>query len=199
MMATAGKALRTEGYAAFGGTTVAIVLATPVALLSPAYSVFVAEEHRSVLLAGLFFMWALRGAGLGLITGAIVTLVVLLLPGRSSYVEKLAPTATGNRRRTAVRRSWLVLWVSLPLLACSTSLWTYQQTFRAYGTDGMECVGWPVPFYGCGGFVFHSFFDDEAIVIDTGAWIAMAALAALIARFGVYRLSIKAFQRLRGR
>jgi hypothetical protein len=199
MMTTAGKALRTVAYAAVGGAMVAIVLATPVALLSPAYSVFAAEEHRSVLLAGLFFRWALRGAGLGLATGAIVMLAVLLLPGRSSRVDELSPFATVNRRRRAVRRSCLVFWVSFPLLACSTSLWMYQQTFRAYETDGMECVGWPVPFYGFGGIAGHTFFDDEALVIDTGAWIAMSTSAALIARFGIYRLSLKAFQRLRGR
>ena len=62
----------------------------------------------------------------------------------------------------------------LPLLA----------TWKAYGTDEMEVVGWPLAFHKRGGFSYVEEFYLFNLLIDVAIAVAVSALAAHLLRNG---------------
>jgi hypothetical protein len=65
--------------------------------------------------------------------------------------------------------------------AVITNIVPYAFTFRAYGTDGLEQIGFPFTFREQGGFVYQYMFSSRALVLDVAFCLCVGIAGGVIA------------------
>ncbi len=113
-----------------------------------------------------------------------------------AYVRRIPDSA--SRRAAFCKRFWRVAWLILPVSLCLDFV-ILADTYRNYGMDGYEGVGWPAPFMERGGFSYHEHHSVPALTLDVAASLAIAVATGLALRDGGRRLSTVVARFFRGR
>lgn len=142
--------------------------------------------HRLLLWIALLAMALVAHVFWG--AGAIVVwFVVYAYSFQALHVYAGRIPLPASRRASRRRRFWRVLWLALPV-ALTVNFVTLSDTFRAYGGDGYEGIGWPVPFLEHGGFAYEVRYSLAALAIDLVFCVGLAWATALALRDGGRRL-----------
>ena len=76
------------------------------------------------------------------------------------------------------RKAWLGRFLLAALILVVANLVPLWLTWKAYGLDGVEQVGWPLPFFERGGFSYYEVFDLAALLFDLTVLVSMSWLFA---------------------
>lgn len=90
-----------------------------------------------------------------------------------------------------VIRSWLrfsLFLIAALILVGSLSLLRQLMTWRAFGTDGLEQIGWPWVFFERGGYSYGEFFYPQWLVADILVAVGLAYFAAIVSQRGIRRI-----------
>ncbi len=93
----------------------------------------------------------------------------------------------------AKRTTWLQRFALGLAIMVGLNLFRLWLTWRAWGTDGMEQIGFPFVFFERGGFSWHENWYYEMLAIDVGVAFVGAYAIAHAFRHGL----IASFRRLR--
>jgi hypothetical protein len=102
------------------------------------------------------------------------------------YSSPVSPTALDERTnvdRDVDGRFLLRFSIGLVVMA-AVNVSPLYFTWKAYGTDGYECVGWPFVFFKRGGYVYGEYFDPLHLLGDIAIAVAAAYVAARALRNG---------------
>lgn len=147
---------------------------------------------------GMLGAWTTVGAAVGLLAGFAVHVIGERCSGaRYSRVRDSSVTPLSPRRALRSQRFWHALFLCLgagPFLTVTQ----YCRTRGTYRTDGLDLMGWPFPFFTRGGgTVYRERYHADNLLLDVVLWIAIATVAALMAKYGFRRFGVRMLLALR--
>jgi hypothetical protein len=90
------------------------------------------------------------------------------------------------------RLRFLLFLIGSLILVVGLSFLRLSMTWRDFGTDGFEQVGWPWVFYERGGISYAEFFYPQWLAADVLVAIGLAYFATIESQRGIGRIITKA-------
>jgi hypothetical protein len=98
-----------------------------------------------------------------------------------------APRPVATVASSFMRSYWCRFPIALAFMALVNAVPLFL-TWQAYGTDGVEVIGWPFTFYSRGGYFFVKHFSPQACLADGLVALLAAHLLAVLLKNGWRKL-----------